>query len=241
MKHHFISVTAILILLTGPALAHPENGLIQQRTITVSGESSEQIAPDQAVLSISLVSRDKSLAAAKQHNDKLAEKLVQIAYEYKIPKEKITTSQLYIAPEYNYRPKDNKREFAGYTVNRSLHITIDKLDIHERLLSAIIEAEIDQVNGIDFRLSDPEKHASALRVKAFGNAKAKAAALAQAAGAKLGQALTINTMDVSTPIPGPRPMMMAARADAGAEMSVAPSLPGMIELRQAVTVVFGLE
>lgn len=209
------------------------------RTITVSGESSEQFAPDQAILSVSLVHRNKDLAEAKRDNDALAEKLVDIAREFKIAKEKIATSQLYISPEYDYNQK-NGRVFTGYAVNRSLRITIDKLDIQERLLSAIVDARVDQVNGLEFRLANPEAHATDLRVKAFENAKAKAAALAQAAGARLGPAITINTSDVSTPIPGPRPVMMMAKMADSAE-SVAPTLPGMIELRQSVTVVFGME
>ena len=223
-----------LALTTWPACAETLS-----RSITVSGESSEQFAPDQAILSVSLVHHDKELAVAKRQNDELTEKLVNIAREFKIPKEKIATSQLYISPEYEYNNKG--RTFTGYAVNRSLRITIDNLDIQERLLSAIVDAKVDQVNGIEFRLADPEKYAAGLRTKAFENAKAKAASLAQAAGAKLGPAITINTSDVAMPIPGPRPVMMMAKAADMAESSVAPSLPGMVELRQSVTVTFGLE
>jgi uncharacterized protein YggE len=231
----FLALTA---LLASPALAQsiPAN----LRSITVAGESSEQFSPDQAILSVSLVTRDKDLNLAKKQNDDMVTKLASIAQEYKIPKEKIATSQLYISPEYDYSDKMG-RKFVGYTVNRSLRITIDTLDIHERLLSAIVDAKIDQINGIEFRLANPEAHAGELRVKAFENAKAKAAALAQAAGAKLGPVITITTVDMNTPIPGPRPMMMQAKMADASEMSIAPSLPGMVELRQSVTVVFGME
>jgi uncharacterized protein YggE len=120
---------------------------------------------------------------------------------------------------------------------------MDSLNIHEKLLSAIVEAKIDQVNGIEFRLAKPEERAMQLRVKAFENAKAKAAALAEAAGAKLGKVLVISTTSNSINMPSP-PMPMfakAMRADSSAEMSVAPSLPGMVELEESVSAAFSLE
>ena len=70
----------------------------------------------------------------------------------------------------------------------------------------------------------------------------KAQALAKAAGAKLGHALTISTEGVQTPMP-PMPMMMKAErmSMAASDMSVAPSLPGMVKLHESVHVVFALE
>lgn len=214
-----------------------------QRTITVTGESKTDVSPEQAVLSMSLVSKDKNLNVAKQHNDSLIERVITIARQYTIPKEKIGTSGIYISPEYNYNRTENKQIFAGYSVNRSLRITIDDLSVQERLLAAIVDAQIDQVNGINFQLSDPEKYTSELRVKAYASAKAKAEALAQAAGSKLGQALTIMAGDMPPP-PFPRPPMpmmaetMAVRA--GSSESI-PALPGLITLHQSVTVTFALE
>lgn len=217
------------------------------RTIAVSGEASQQVMPDQAILSMSLISKDKNLNVAKQHNDALVDRLTNIARGFDIPKEKIATSNIYIAPEYSYDNDENKQVFNGYTVNRSIRITMDSLDVHEKLLTAITEAQIDQVNGIEFRLSDPEKAAAGLRVKALENAKAKAAALATAAGAKLGQVMSISTNSMSTPIVAPMaqaPMPMLATAAGGAAtppQSVPTSLPGTVELRESVSATFALE
>ncbi len=205
------------------------------RMITVSGEASEDVAPDQAVLSLSLVSKDKELNTAKRNNDEMVEKLVAIAQNFKIPKEKIATSNLSVAPEYSY--DNGKQRFVGYTVSRSLRMTIDHLPIHERVLSAVVDAKIDQVNGIEFTLADKESHAKNVRVRAVMNARERAQALAAAAGVKLGQVLNISTADMP-----PQPIygrMMMAEAKGGD--SVAPSLPGMITLRESVTVSFGLE
>ena len=208
------------------------------RMISVSGEAHGQFAPDQAVLSLSLISHNPNLVAAKKENDGKLDKLVAIAREFKIAKEDIAASNVSISPEYKY--DNNQQQFVGYMVNRSVTLTLQELAIHERVLSAIVDAEIDQVNGIEFTLKNPEDAAMKLRAKAVANAKATAEALAQAAGVKLGQPIAISEGGASMPMPPQA--MMAMRADVAMEKSsVAPSLPGLIKLSQSVNVTFGLE
>ncbi|MDE3059530.1 MAG: SIMPL domain-containing protein [Pseudomonadota bacterium] len=229
----------VTVSLAAPSLAQmPPPPPMPPRSVTVSGEAEAQLPPDQAVLSLSLVSRDKNLSAAKQHNDALAKRLADIAAQLSIPKEKVATSTVTVMPEYGY--DNGEQHFNGYAVSRTLRITMDNLDLPERLLSAVVEAKIDQVNGLEYRLAHPEAAAQSLRMKAFEDARAQAEALAQAAGDKLGKALHISTrMEEEGPMP-PRPMpMMAMRA--AAAPSVAPAMPGLIEVHESVTVTFALE
>jgi uncharacterized protein len=207
--------------------------------IAVSGEAEEQVAPDQATLSISLVNKNMDLAKAKQENDAMVERVVVIARDFKIPRSKIATSSLYISPEYNYDSNARKPQFMGYTVNRSLRITMDELEIHERVLSALVDAKVDQVGGVEFGLADREAHMEKVRIKAMENARAKAQTLAKAANVKLGPVINISTTGMPL-MPPPMPMMRAMSADM-MEKSVAPSLPGMVTLHETVQVTFGLE
>ena len=214
------------------------------RTISVSGEAKQDIDPDQAILSFSLVSKDKDLNMAKKNNDEMADKVVAIIRGFKIPKEKIATSNINIAPQYNYQNVTgvNQQVFVGYNVSRSLRVTMDDISMNEKLLSALVEAKVDQINGVQFQLSDPEKYAAALRLKAYDNAKTKAAALAQAAGGKLGAPISISTGNIS-PMPI-RPMLvrgLQAEALGASAPPEAPSLPGLISLQENVEVIFGLE
>ena len=237
MKYNVLLVLTLFLTAIPSAFAEP----MMPRMISVSGEAKEDVAPDQAVLSGQLVSRDKKLETAKTANDKLAERVLAVAKQFEIPKEKVSASNVYISPEYTYNNKTNKQELIGYIVTRNLSITMDKLEIHERVLSALIENGIEQVNGVSFSISNPEARMDKLRVKAVQNARARAQMLAEAAGAKLGKVFSINTAG-SVP-PQPMPMMaraMMAKADM-AESSVAPSLPGMNTLSESVSVTFELE
>lgn len=211
-------------------------------SIAITGEAKEQVVPDQAIITASLVSRDLKLDVAKKNNDMQMEKVVQIAKQFNIPKEKISPSNLNINPEYTYNNSTNRQEMIGYIVSRTLRITMDKLDIHERVLSALVDAKVDQVSGVEFSVANPDAISDRLRIKAMENARAKASALAQAAGVKLGRPLQISVSGGYAPPPMPMMRASMAMADGAAEkMSVAPSLPGMLELRESVNVVFALE
>ncbi len=237
MKYNVLLVFTLFLAATTPARAEP----MMPRLISVSGEAKEEVAPDQAVLSGQLVSKAKQLAAAKQENDKLAERVLAVAKQFDIPKEKVSASNVYISPEYTYNNKTNKQELIGYIVTRNLSITMDKLEIHERVLSALIENGIEQVNGVSFSISNPEARMDKLRVKAVQNARARAQMLAEAAGAKLGKVFSINMVGSTSPQPMLRaPRAMMAKAEM-ADSSVAPSLPGMNTLSESVSVTFEME
>jgi uncharacterized protein YggE len=237
MKNLLISSLSFFFLaITGAYADSPM--MAMQHVISVSGEGSGDFAPDQAILSLSVVSKDTDLAKAKRENDALTEKLVAVTRDYKIPKEKIATSAVNINPEYSYT--NGQQKFIDYAVNRSLRITVDDLSITEKLLSAVVDAQVNQINGVEYTLADPESHAMPLRTKAFNNAKAKAVALAEAAGVKLGAPVSISTQGAAPPV---MPVFARAMALGGGEAapSVAPTLPGMITLHETVNVVFALE
>lgn len=235
MKYNPLLLVAAILLSYTPAMAAD----VLVRSISVRGEASEEISPNQAILSGQLVSKAKQLAEAKQQNDKLAERVLAVAKQFEIPKDKVNASNVYISPEYHY--ENNKQLLIGYVVTRQLSITMDKLDIHERVLSTLVENGIDQINGVQFGVSDVEKRSDALRVKAVANAYARADALAKAAGAKLGKVITISIDGASYQ---PQPMMARAmKAPMGgmAEMSDAPSLPGLTRLQESISVTYELE
>ena len=237
-----VSVGFLCLTWLYPAFAEGEAD--HRRMISVSGEAHEEVAPDQASITVSLVSRSKDIATAKTENDKLADKIVVIAKDHKVSKDKISLSNLYIAPEYDYVQSgaNNGQVLRGYVVSRTLRITIDEIGNEELLLSAIVAAKVDQVGGIEYKLADPEAQAMRVRVKAFENAKAKAMALTQAAGVKLGAPVSITTGEGMNEVRRPVPMLAMAKAMPVADAaSSAPSTPGLVTIQENVQVVFGLE
>lgn len=236
MKYNALLLTLPFVCLAAPAMAAPD----PVRIVSVTGTAREEVAPNQAILSGQLVSKSKELEAAKKANDELVERVVVIAKQFEIPREKISAANVYISPEYVYNKKTGRQDMVGYIITRNLTITIDKIGIHEQVLSALVENGIDQVNGVNFQVSNPEARADTLRARAVQDAKNRAEILAKAAGAKLGRVYSIAT-DGASMVPPPMPRMMMANAAAKAESSVAPSLPGMTTMQETVSVSFELE
>jgi len=208
------------------------------RSITVSGEAHDDFQPDMAMLSVVLTSRDPQLAAAKKQNDQQVESLLNVVGKLRLPKEKLTTSNIYINPEYRY-DKQNQQKLTGYVVSRNIRIEINDMSLQEKILGALVEANISQVNGMDFRLAQPERHAMGLRTRAFQQARERAAALAEASGSRLGPPLQIQVGNAQPPMPQPM-MAMAARSMEADAASVAPTVPGAVALQETVTVTFAL-
>lgn len=236
-------ILPVVLALCGANAASAQMPPPPPRMVTVTGEASEDIAPDRATLSLMLTSENPDLNEAKKDNDAMVERLVVIARDFKIPKEKIKTNQLSIRPVYEYDKPTSRNVFRHYSIQRYVTIVMDDLSIHERVLSAIVEAKIKQVNSVDFSVASPQTVAAGLRVRAMADAKAKAEALAQAAGARLGPALNISAASYYQPwMRGKFNDGMARLAAAApAPESVAPSLPGMVTLRESVTASFALE
>lgn len=237
---HLYAIVSTLLLASAPAQAQIFNQNVPGRLISVVGTAKQEVPPDQAVLSGQLVSKSKQLADAKTANDKLVERVLAVSRQFNVPKERVTASNVYISPEYTYNNATNKQEMQGYIVSRNLSIRMDDLTVHERLLSALINNGIDQVNGVNFTIANPDEKRDALRVMAVQDARNRAQSLAQAAGARLGKVVSISTTDSSPP---PMIPMRAAMMEKGsvASDSVAPSLPGMNTLSESVNVTFELE
>jgi len=105
-----------------------------------------------------------------------------------------------------------------------------------QILQAGIDGGANNVSGLYFTLEDPDSLLQEARVQAVADARRRAEALVEAAGAKLGRVLSIRE---TSPWYGP----VMARADfAKAEGADAvPVQPGELQVTGQVEVVFQIE
>ena len=97
---------------------------------------------------------------------------------------------------------------SGYRVVNQVRLTVREVKRLGEMLDAAITLGANQVNGINFDVSNAETLKDEARKQAMVNAKRRAELYATAAGAQLGSVLTISE-DVSG---GPRPMPLARAA-----------------------------
>ncbi len=210
--------------------------------ITVQGEGIVEAVPDQAMFSFSIITKDMKLPVAKEQNDTKLAQMTKVITELGIDDTHVALSNLRISPDYRWEEKTRKRLFDGYSVARSIRVTLKELEAYETLLSAVVDNDIDQVEGVQFTFADPQAHQNEARLKAVAHAKAMASDIAKVLGMQLGTALNITVGNVphQSPVPVMKRAMLMAESSA-ADNSGAQALPGLQSVRQTVTITFALQ
>jgi uncharacterized protein YggE len=177
--------------------------------ILVSGEGSVNLAPDMAILTLSVTRQAETARAALDANS-LAMKEFQTAMKAAgIEARDLQTSGFSIQPNYFYPPQkpSGKREppqIVGYTVRNSLTVRVRDISSVGSILDKSVSLGVNEGGNIMFTNEDPSEAITQARVKAMQNAIDKAETLANAAGVKTGQLLEISEQSFS-----PRPQSMA--------------------------------
>lgn len=207
------------------------------RTINVNGQGEVRAEPDRATLTLAVESRKPKLDDARAEVARTVEAVLKLTRELKVDPKLVHATRINVQPEYNWQAQNNERNLIGYYVSRQVEIELRDLEKLGQLLERAIDLGVNQVG--DPRLDSskrPELVREAL-AKAVADARQNADVVARAAGAKLGNARTINANTEFAPPPMPmvRGIAMEAKA-AGA----APYQSGEMTFNATVNVQYDL-
>jgi len=236
MTRHILTVIALAALVSPfAALAQPAPPLQAPRTITVTGEAEMTMSPDRAMVTIGVETWGKNIMSIKADNGKRVKSILDAVKGLGIPAKDIMTRDLSIQPEYTW--KDDRREFIRYRMRNVVVITVNDLTKVEDVVNAGVNESSNVLEGVTFSTKDAGRIQDSLQIQAARNARAKAVALAEAVGAKVGDAVTITESQTIEPRP-----VYAMRAMAMADQ--APSTPvesGQLTLKSTINIVFELK
>ncbi|WP_435008545.1 SIMPL domain-containing protein [Tundrisphaera lichenicola] len=221
------------------------NLLTPARQVTVVGTAKVSVVPDLAEVTVGVTTSKPTAKEAVRDNNAEMNRLIDALKGRGVAPKDIQTSELSISPLYS-RPAEPKPgvpeeatapKIVAYQVTNTVRVsTRDRTKIGE-IVDAVVEAGSNQMQGISFRVEDPEKVQETLRGKAFDAARAKAELYATRSGMALGQPLQITEGSAAGPMP-PQPQMMFRMAAADTSMPVS---PGEQEISLSVTVSFELK
>ena len=210
-----LTVTLFLLVLSTVSAADDDDPVAR---ILVTGQGSTDLAPDMAVLTLS-VTRQAETARAALDSNSLAMKEVLTAMKTEgIESRDLQTSGFSIQPNYIYpspKPSGEREppQIVSYTVRNSLTVRVRDITAVGAILDKSVSLGVNEGGNIMFTNDDPSEAIKQARINAVKNAMAKANTLADAAGVKTGKLLEISEQSFN-----PRPMPMAR-----AEMSLARS------------------
>ncbi|MGB6705778.1 MAG: SIMPL domain-containing protein, partial [Pseudolabrys sp.] len=180
-----------------------------ERLVTVTGEATVAVPPDSAVIRIGVSSLEKTAREAGEANAKQMTAVLTTVKASGIAERDIQTSRLSLQPQYDPN-KGGTARLTGFQANNQVTIRIRDIDNLPTVLDRAIAAGANEMSGIEFVVSDQSKLLDQARDEAIADARRKAELYARAAGAKLGQVVSISEEGTA---PQPRPMQ-AVRAGA---------------------------
>jgi uncharacterized protein YggE len=225
---------------TAPAAA-PAVDYSPAQTITVVGQGSVRIKPDVAQVSVGVETSAETVSQAVQDNTTQMEAILAALTKAGIADKDIQTMNYSIQFDRYPQPlpastgTESGQATPLYRVSNMVNVTVRDLDKVGAVLDAVVGAGANNIWGVNFSLEDQTKAQADARANAITDAKARAQALADLNGVKLGP-----VMSVSEVISGgsyPMPVAMAEKAAVGAG-SIS---PGELEVTYQVQVSYFIE
>ncbi|CAN7396929.1 SIMPL domain-containing protein [Neorhizobium sp. LjRoot104] len=213
----------------------------REPVINVLGEGQASVAPDMAILTLSVVRNGKTAEAALSASSAAMKDVLSAIRSDGIADRDIQTSNFSIYPQYRQpEPKEGVVEppqVIGYEVSNTLTLKVRDLQKLGGLIDRSVKLGVNQGGQIAFTNDKPDEVMTEARKKAVAEALAKARTLTEAAGVKLGRILEISENSMR---PVPQQMMrMAMAKDMAAE--AVPVAGGENTYTVTVNVTFALE
>jgi uncharacterized protein YggE len=238
VRRRMMFVALAASLFTFPALAD-ETKPPQPGVISVIGEGVASIAPDMAVVSLTVLREAETARQALDANNEAMAKVLAAMKQEGIAERDMQTGAFSIQPRWFYPPNRNDGQaeeprITGYTVNNTLTLRIRDLSRLGAILDTSVTLGVNQGGDVVFTNDDQDAVRDTARLDAIAKAKAKAVAMTGALGVGLGRITQISDNSYAAP---PMPMMRAEMAMmAGKSDSSVPVASGENEYRVSVSI-----
>jgi uncharacterized protein YggE len=195
------AVTGALVLwLAATALAQdsPPPSAKPARTITVTSTATVDVAPDEAVVALGVRSESPDSTAAFAQNADDMRAVLDAVKAAGVDERDIQTTNVSLERRIANGGKPNEAQ--TFVAANSVRITIHDLSSVGSVIDAAVGAGADAVNDVRFQVSDPNAVRTDALTRAVAGARAKADALASAAGAEVLRVATIDEQNYHPPV-----------------------------------------
>ena len=206
-------------------------------TLSLGAEGRTRLKPDQATITLGVVSEAPTAAAAMQAGAQRMTAVLASLRRSGVAAKDIQTSGVSLEPQYAYEQNQPPR-LTGYRAANQVLVTVRDLSKLGQAADAAVGAGADQVNGIAFGLADPSPAEDAARQAAVRALQAKAELYARATGYRIVRLVSLSEAGAGGAMPPPPfpPVAMMARM----EKAATPIAPGEVEVQVQVSGVFEL-
>jgi uncharacterized protein len=176
-------------------------------TIAVTGVGRVLIAPDRAIVSLGASIEREAARDAQRELDAVMRAAVSAIRELGVAAENLQTSTLSLQPVYAEPPdvsaqdvrRRNEPRIVAYRATNIVHVTIEDVAMVGIVIDAGIEAGVNEIRQLSFRLADDLPYRVTAIERAVEAARQKARAAASALGVQLAEPLEIRERSVPVP------------------------------------------
>jgi uncharacterized protein YggE len=230
---HRTAVAAVIAagaVLSAPALAETA----PPSMISVTGEATLAVAPDQAQVDGGVTSDGKTAREASETNNAAMGKVLLALKAAGVGEKDIQTSRLSLQPQY---PPNRSGPSPIVSYRASNRVTVRLRDVNKvaSTIDTLVGAGANDIGGISFAVSNASKLLDEARGQAVADARRKAEIYAKAAGVALGEPLSISEEG------SPGPMPFRKMAVGGMAMPSTPVAQGEETLQISVSVSWAIK
>ena len=185
--------------------------------IIVTGTGEAHVAPDMAILTLSVMREAETARAALDENSAAMAAVIAAMKEAGIAPRDLQTAGLSIQPRYVYPQSSNGEEqprIVAYQVTNALTVRIRDIEKVGDVIDRSVTLGVNQGGGISFTNDDPAPVLDKARSRAVEDAMKRARTLAEAAGVPLGAVVEISEVSPVQPQPVFAKAMRMEAADA---------------------------
>ena len=231
----------LLVAVALPAWAQEEAAPTRAavRTLSVTGTAQTRERPDLATVTLGLETQAAELTPAIAQNNRAMEAVVAAIRKLGIAARDIQTANFSVFPLYRSRPTpqgDEEQQLIGYRVSNLVTVRTENMDRVGPIIDAGMAAGANQVTGVGFSLRDDLGARSRALGAAAREARAKAEALADALGLRLGPVVAVSEQGAQV-----RPVFTEAMARFAGAPGPTPISPGQVEVSATVSLTYQLQ
>ena len=172
-----------------PNYSPPQYNNADNNTIYVTGTAGTAVKPDKVIVSLGIITANKTSDAALASNSIVMNKVIDALKAVGLKDNETRTLSFRISPIHkDMQSSDTSTTaIAGFTVSNSIQIETTNINNISKLIDTAISTGANTVDSIDFILSDKKLQETETNLinQAIENAKMKADTAASAAGVKV--------------------------------------------------------
>jgi uncharacterized protein len=189
-----LALAASLAWLATPALAQTP-----PPAISVTGEATVSVPPDQAQIDAGVTSDAKTAREASDVNNAAMSKVLLALKGAGIDEKDYQTSRLSLQPQYAPN-RSGPSPVVGYRASNRVTVKLRDVAKVANIIDVLVGAGANELGGINFMVSQASKLLDEAREKAVADARRKAEIYAKAAGVALGEPLSISEEGSAAPV-----------------------------------------